>query len=58
MMWFTLSGIASEIKRIRWPKPADLMKQTGSVIFFTVAFGLFFVACDAVAYLFLQLLGF
>lgn len=58
MKWLTLSGILSETKRIRWPKPADLMKNTGSVIFFSVLFGIFFVLCDAVAYLFLQLLGF
>lgn len=58
MKWFSLSGIASEIKRVRWPKPKDLMKNTGSVVFFTIAFGVFFVLCDAAAYVFLQFLGF
>lgn len=58
MKWFSLSGILSEIKRVRWPKPKDLMRNTGSVVLFTIAFGVFFVICDAFAYMFLQILGF
>lgn len=57
MKWFSIAGIRSEIRRIRWPKFADLMKNSGIVIGFTLAFGVFFVLCEIVASTFLKFIG-
>ncbi len=57
MKWFSLSGIMVEVKRIRWPKPEELFKNTTTVILVTVLFGIFFVAVQAVVALFLRLIG-
>lgn len=58
MKWFSIAGIQSEIKRIRWPKLSDLTKNSLIVIVFTVAFGLFFVVCELIASGFLTIVGF
>ncbi len=57
MKWFSLSGIFTEIKRIRWPKGAELAKSIATVVVFIVAFGLFFVATEFVIANFLKLIG-
>lgn len=57
LKWFSFSGIMSEIKRIRWSKPMDLAKDSGSVILFTGLFALFFVVCTMINAGFLRLLG-
>ncbi|MEG0346018.1 MAG: preprotein translocase subunit SecE [Erysipelotrichaceae bacterium] len=57
MKWFTLKGLKSEAKEIEWPKRKQLMKDTGTVLMFTVLFGIFFVLCDVAASTFLKLVG-
>lgn len=57
MKWFSIAGIRSEISRIRWPKGKDLMENSGKVIFFTVAFTLFFTVCEIIASGFLKFVG-
>lgn len=57
LKWFSLSGIAKEVKRIRWPKTADLTNSSAEVILFCVFFGVFFVACEFVITFFLKLIG-
>lgn len=54
MKWFSLSGIQSEIKRIRWPKAKELGANSMTVIGFTIAFGIFFVACDFISAAFFE----
>lgn len=58
MKWFSIAGIQSEIKRIRWPKPKDLFKNSVTVILFTAAFGVFFLLCEMIASGFLTIVGF
>lgn len=57
MKWFSIAGIRSEISRIRWPKGKDLMTNSVKVLFFTVAFALFFTLCEIVASGFLKFVG-
>ena len=54
---FSLSGIQKEIKRIRWPKPADTMRSTVEVIIYTGFFALFFVLCDFLVTFLLRMIG-
>lgn len=48
LRWFKLSGIMEEIRRIRWPKPMEVVKNTGIVLFFTTIFALFFALTNVV----------
>lgn len=57
LKWFSISGIAKEIKRIRWPKPKDLLSDSMEVITFTVLFALFFILCDFVIAFLLKVIG-
>lgn len=57
LKWFSISGIISEVKRIRWSSPKDLAKNSVSVIFFTGAFALFFVVCTLINAAILKALG-
>lgn len=58
LKWFSISGIISEIKRIRWSKPKDLAMDSLTVIIFTALFALFFVLCTVVnAWFLTDLLG-
>jgi len=57
MKWFSIAGIRSEISRIRWPKSKDLLENSAKVLFFTVAFALFFILCELVASGFLKFVG-
>ena len=57
MKWFSLNGIMKEAKRIRWPKGKDLLKDSTTVITFTVLLGVFFFLCQLVTSGFLKLLG-
>lgn len=42
LRWFKISGIIEEIRRIRWPKPMEVLQKTGVVLVFTIMFALFF----------------
>lgn len=57
LKWFSFSGIAKEIKRIRWPKTSDLTENSGEVILFCVFFGAFFVLCELAITFILRLMG-
>ncbi len=57
LKWFSLSGIFTEIKRIRWPKQSELLRLTSIVLIFIIFFGVFFVASEALVAFFLQLIG-
>lgn len=57
LKWFSLSGIYSEIKRIRWPKKVEVGRSTLIVLAFIVFFGIFFVISEAATAAFLRLIG-
>ena len=57
MKWFSLSAIAKEIGKIRWPKKEDLAKNSVAVIIFTALFSLFFYLCLTVITTLLKGLG-
>ncbi len=57
MKWFSINGILTESKRIRWPKMNDLLKNSAIVIVFIAILGLFFFLCQLVSSGFLKLIG-
>ncbi len=57
LKWFSIQGILTEVKRIRWPKQKEMVKDSAIVIIFTTAFGIFFVVAEALVALFLRLIG-
>jgi|APIni6443716594_1056825.scaffolds.fasta_scaffold324751_2 preprotein translocase SecE subunit len=57
LKWFSLSGIFTEIKRIRWPKGSELSRNISIVLVFTVGFGLFFVGTEFVISFLLKWIG-
>lgn len=57
LKWFSLSGIFTEIKRIRWPKQNEITHSSIIVIVFIVFFGAFFVISEATIAFFLRLIG-
>ena len=54
---FTWSGIKKEAKRVRWPKPKDVLENTAEVLIFVAFFALFFVFCDFIVTFILRALG-
>jgi preprotein translocase SecE subunit len=56
-IWFSIEGIMTEVKRIRWPRANDMVKDSLIVIIFTTAFGIFFVVAEALVALLLRLIG-
>ena len=54
MKWFSINGILTEMKRIRWPKGKDLAKDSATVIAFTAVLGLFFFLCQVASSGFLK----
>lgn len=57
MKWFSINGILTESKRIRWPKANDLFKNSAIVVIFIAVLGLFFFLCQLVSSGFLKLIG-
>lgn len=57
MKWFSFAGIAQEIKRIRWPKKEDMIRDFIIVLAFSIFFGIFFVSFDFIIGLFLRTVG-
>lgn len=57
MKWFSMSGITTEVKRIRWPKSDEMLKNTMTVISVVVLFGIYFVIAQLIVTFFLQLIG-
>lgn len=57
MKWFSISGIITEMKRIRWPRPKALAKDSAIVIVFVIIMGIFFFLCQMISSGFLSLIG-
>lgn len=57
MKWFSISGILTEMKRIRWPKAKDLGRDSMTVFLFVALLGVFFFLCQIVSSGFLKLIG-
>ena len=57
LKWFSLSGVFTEIKRIRWPKQDEIIHSSVVVVVFIVFFGAFFVISEAAIAFFLRLIG-
>ena len=45
MKWFSIGGIVSEIRKIEWPTPKQLMKDSMIVFGFVLFLGIFFFLC-------------
>lgn len=46
---FSIRGIRTEMKRIRWSKPKEIAETSGTVIVFTGAFAIFFSFCTFIS---------
>lgn len=57
MKWFSINGIFTEMKRIRWPKGKDLARDSVTVFIFVAFLALFFFLCQVVSSGFLKLIG-
>ena len=57
MKWFSLSAIAKEIGKIRWPKKGELASSSVSVVIFTALFAGFFYLCLTVITWLLRTIG-
>lgn len=57
MKWFSFEGILGEVKKVRWPKKNELLKDTFVAIAFMLIFAIFFVMSDLVVSILLRLLG-
>lgn len=57
MKWFSLEGIKEEIKKVRWPKKDDMVKDTEMVVIFVALFAAYFVLCEFVVAQFLKIFG-
>lgn len=57
MKWFSIEGIKEEIRKIRWPKKDDMIKNTETVVIFIALFAVYFVACEFVVAQFLKIFG-
>ncbi len=57
MKWFSIDGIRTEIERIRWPHGKEFATSVSDVLTFTIFFGLFFTACNAVIAQLLKVVG-
>lgn len=57
MKWFSINGIIKETKRVRWPRPKALFKDSAIVVVFVIILGIFFYVCQAISSGFLSLIG-
>ena len=57
LKWFSISGIMTEAKRIRWPKRKELVKDTTTVVAIITLFGVFFVLAQVIITLFVTSIG-
>ena len=57
LKWFSISGIMTEVKRVRWPKQKELFKDTSTVVAVVTLFGIFFVLAQVVITLFITFVG-
>ena len=57
MKWFSIKGVAEEMKKVHWPTVGELARASLTVIFFTGAFAAFFVLCDFISAWFFRTMG-
>lgn len=57
LKWFSIEGILTEVKRVRWPKQKELFKDTSSVVALVTLFGIFFVLMQVVITYFITFVG-
>ena len=57
MKWFSIGGIVSEIRKIEWPTPKQLMKDSMIGFGFVLFLGIFFFLCQVVVSAFLSVIG-
>ena len=57
LKWFSIQGIMTEVKRVRWPKQKELFKDTSTVVAVVTLFGIFFVLAQVVITLFITFVG-
>lgn len=57
LKWFSISGIMTEAKRIRWPKQKELVKDTTTVVAIITLFGVFFVFAQVLITFFVTSIG-
>lgn len=57
MKWFSIEGIRTEIKRIRWPKGDEFKESITDTLAFSVAMGVFFVLSDTIIAVFIRFIG-
>jgi len=57
LKWFSISGIMTEAKRIRWPKRKELVKDTTTVVAIITLFGVFFVFAQVLITFFVTSIG-
>ena len=57
MKWFSIQGIKEEIKKTRWPKKDDMVKNSKTAISFIIVFAIYFVVCDFLVAQFLKIFG-
>lgn len=57
LKWFSIEGIMTEVKRIRWPNTNDLATKSAKTLLFCVLFAAFFMTCEVVVASFLKLIG-
>ncbi len=57
MKWFSIGGIVSEIRKIEWPTPKQLMKDSMIAFGFVLFLGIFFFLCQVVVSAFLSVIG-
>ena len=57
LKWFSIEGIMTEVKRIRWPRKKDMISNTGRVLFFCLLLAAFFMLCEVGVAGVLKLIG-
>ncbi len=57
MKWFSFRGIATEIRRIRWPSVKELTQKSGKSLLFILLFMGFFVLCELLISWVMSLMG-
>jgi preprotein translocase subunit SecE len=57
LKWFSISGIMTEVKRVRWPKQKAFFKDTSTAVAVVTLFGVFFVLAQVLITFFVTAIG-
>lgn len=57
LKWFSIEGILTEVKRVRWPKQKELFQDTSKVVALVTLFAVFFVLAQVVITFFVTFVG-